>query len=53
MSKRIKVPKLSSQEALDRKIRRMWTLSPVTKVVPSKRLYNRKEKHKGLGTDDY
>lgn len=53
MSKRIKIPKLLSQEQLDRKIRRVWTVRPITKVVPSKKLYTRRRKHKGHGEDAY
>lgn len=51
MTKRVKIPKLSSPEQLAKKIRKIWELQPVTKVVPSKKLYTRKAKHKGIDGD--
>lgn len=53
MSKHIKIRKLSSQEELDKRIRRVWTLQPCTKVIPSRKLYSRKEKHKGNDEDSF
>lgn len=53
MTKRIRIPKLSSQQELERRIRKVWEVKPVTKVVPSKKLYSRREKRKGQQDDAY
>lgn len=40
-----------ARKAQDRRQRELWPVSPVTKVVPSQKIYNRK-KHAHTGYDD-
>lgn len=41
----------ATQAELDRRIRKTWSLKPVTQVRQSKKRYTRKEKHKGSELD--